>query len=355
MRPAILITGATGLIGGDVLARLLRAHPGLRAVAIVRDPRRLGPALRQPRVVPVRGDLLAGGLGLDRGVRRRLAGEVGAVLHFAADTRFSQRHEDAQAVNVGGTARLLELVAEWPGVERVVFASTAFAVGRRTGLVRPGAGAPPEGWVNAYERSKHDAEALVRASGRPWLVVRPSTVVYDAAADAITQTNAVHRALRIFHGGLAAMVPGEPDSPVDVVTADYVADGIARLALREDVAGETLHLCAGRGAMALGELLDVAHAHWSRDAAWRRRGIPRPAIAPLEIYRLMEASVEETGSPVLVRVTRSLAHFAPQLAHPKRFDTSRTDRLLGFAAAPVASFWGRMLARLEASGWAAAA
>ncbi|MBW3554257.1 MAG: hypothetical protein KY466_12135, partial [Gemmatimonadetes bacterium] len=122
-----------------------------------------------------------------------------------------------------------------------------------------------------------------------------------------------------------------------------------------DAAGRTLHLCAGVGAMALGELLDDAHAHWSLDDAWRRRRIERPAIVDLDTWRLMERSVEETGSAVLVRVTRALSHFAPQLAYPKRFDTSDTDRLLGFSAPPVRTFWTRMLRSMGGTRKAVAA
>lgn len=345
MRGAILVTGATGLLGGGVLRRLLAARPHLRAYVVARQPARV--PHHGGRVTPLRGDLLQPGLGISARDRAALARDVRAVLHFAADTRFSQTRAEASAVNVGGTARILELAADSPGVERFVLASTAFAAGRLTGVVAPGDGPGDAGWVNAYERSKHEAEDLVRQAGRPWVIFRPSTAVYDAAAGAITQVNAVHRALRVIHGGLAAMVPGEASSPVDLVTADYVADAIARLAFEEETLGETLHLCAGAGAMPLGELLDRAYRHWSRDDGWRRRGIPRPAITDLETYRLMERSVEETGSAVLVRVTRSLSHFAPQLAYPKRFDTARTDALLGRRAPCVASFWEAVLERMR--------
>ncbi|HUG39523.1 MAG TPA: SDR family oxidoreductase [Longimicrobiales bacterium] len=353
MNDAILVTGATGLLGGDTLRRLLAAHPRLTAYALARDLARLPADLRCRRVIPLRGDLLRPGLGLDSVVRARLRREVRAVLHFAADTRFSQTREGAVAVNVRGTERVLELAAE-VGAQRVVFASTAFVVGRRTGRVQPGAGAA-DGWVNHYERSKHEAEDAVRASGLAWLILRPSTVVFDAEADAVTQVNAVHRALRVFRAGLAAMVPGEESSPVDVVTADYVAEASARLAFHPEAEGRTLHLCAGDGAMPVGELLDEAHAHWSRDEGWRRRRVERPALTGLETWRLMERSVEETGSPRLVSVIRSLSHFAPQLAYPKRFDTSATDALLGFPAPPVRTFWTRMLERLEDAGKVVAA
>jgi hypothetical protein len=36
----------------------------------------------------------------------------------------------------------------------------------------------------------------------------------------------------------------------------------------------------------------------------------------------------------------------PQLAHPKIFDTTNTDALLGYSAPPVMSFWANMVAAL---------
>jgi hypothetical protein len=47
----------------------------------------------------------------------------------------------------------------------------------------------------------------------------------------------------------------------------------------------------------------------------------------------------------------SLSHFAPQLALPKRFDTTLADTALGEAAPLVAAYWTRMLDHLLASNW----
>lgn len=348
---AVFLTGATGLVGGGVLERLLRAHPRLRMYALARDPARL--AGWSPRLVPVAGDLLRPGLGVEAGMRARLARQVGAVLHFAADTEFSQSEENAREVNVRGTERVLELAAEWPGVERVVFASTAFVAGRAEGHVteevEPGAG-----WVNAYEWSKHQAEARVRGCGRAWTILRPSTLVFDAGAGVVRQVNAVHRSLRLWHSGLAPMIPGTEDTPVDVVPSDWICDAVARLALHPDTAGRTLHLCAGQGALPLWDLLELTHGVWARSAEWRRRSVSLPALADLETYRLFESSVLEAGDARLARVVRSLSHFVPQLAHPKHFDTSAAEALLEEGAPPARAWWGRMLEHLAVTRWAAA-
>ncbi len=353
----ILITGATGLIGGAVLRSLL-ATPGAvrRAYVLVRDPRAWSaiasslPA-RGQATIALTGDLTLPGLGLDDEVRGKLARQVTMVIHSAADTSFSQTLGHARAINTVGTRNVLELANAMPELRRLVHVSTAFVAGAVTGRILERDNGAPAAWVNAYEQSKYEAEQLVRASTSEWVILRPSTVVCDSTDGGISQINAVHRALRLYYHGLASMIPGDESSPVDVVHGAYVARAIADLAARAESAGETYHLCAGAGALPLGELLDTTYAIWADAPAWKRRSVVRPALTDLATYRLFEQSVEEVGDARLRQAVASLSHFVPQLTLPKQFDTTRTDAALGYAAPEARSFWPRVVAELLASGW----
>ena len=53
------------------------------------------------------------------------------------------------------------------------------------------------------------------------------------------------------------------------------------------------------------------------------------------------------------RTARALSHFAPDMAFPKRFDTTMADAMLGTAAPPVAAFWPGMVSRLVQLPWEA--
>jgi nucleoside-diphosphate-sugar epimerase len=353
----ILVTGATGLVGRRVVASLLRCTDA-SIVVLVRDPVRcqaiaahVGAATS--RVTPIRADITRPGLGMDaRALRRRLA-SPSLVIHSAADIVFSRSLADARRVNTDGTRNVTELATSFPHA-RLAYVSTAFVVGRRTGAIADGDDAGDAGWVNSYEQSKHEAEAIVRSSGLEYVIARPSTIVCNDVRGGVTQVNAVHRALRLYHAGLASMMPGTEDTPIDVIPADWVADAIVNLALARQASGETVNLCAGEGALPLGRLLDRTYALWSRDPAWRRRGVARPALSDLPTYELFERSVELVGDARLKRITRSLSHFVPQLALPKHFDTSRARALLCDAAPPVSAYWDRMLEGLLASNWSAA-
>ena len=345
---SFFVTGATGLVGRRVVDELL-SDPGVAQVFVLaRDLRRLGGVRIADgrRVIPIRGDISMEGLGIDIATRRHMAREITGVIHCAANTSFSQALEDARLINREGTRRVLELSAEWTRVGRWVHVSSAFVQGDRTGFVPDDDNPSPTSWLNAYEQSKAEAEALVRGERDDWVIARPSTIVCDDVAGTITQVNAVHRALRLYSGGLAAMLPGTDESTLDVVTTDYVARGIARMATEPGLERQTFHLCAGKGAIPLDDLLELTHQAFRRSEAWRRKGIARPVRADLATYRVFERAVEDVASERVKAAVRALGFFVPQLAYPKRFCTARTDALLGQRAPAVREFWTNMVAAL---------
>jgi len=353
---SIFITGATGFLGRETLTRLLAADPRLRAFVLVRDVGRWSQVERERghgRVIPVQGDLCTDGLGLPPDARARIANEVTTIVHLAANTTFSSPLDHARAVNTLGTRHVLEIAGDCASAAHVAYVSTAFVAGRRTGVIAEDGQSASAGWVNAYEQSKYEAEQLVKEHASSWVILRPSTVVCDDVGGQVTQMNAVHRALNLYRQGLVAMMPGVTGSTVDAVTTSYVADGIALLALREDAAGKTVHLCAGEGALRLDELLDITYARWATDPVWRKRGIVRPAITDLPTYALFERTIEEIADASLKRIARALSHFVPQLALPKVFDTTNAEALLGRTAPPVRDFWLPMLDHMLATQSAA--
>lgn len=352
----VLVTGATGMVGEEVLRRILAAWPELEAFVLVREDagwialsRRLGNLAA--RVTPVRGDITEERLGLEPLVRRRVELQTTAIVHAAADTSFSRPLDRARAINTSGTRNVIELARGCPRVERLAFVSTAFVAGRNTGTVMEQDNGAEAGWVNAYEQSKYEAEALVRASGVPWTIMRSSTIACHDAEGCVTQINAVHRALRIYHRGLAAMMPGDRANPLDVVTASFVGDAVARLTVDPRAESQTVHLCAGRNALTLGELVDTAYDVWAADPAWRKRRVERAMITDARTYKLFEDAVHETGDPRLRSILTSLSYFIPQLALPKVFDTSIADDLLGSPPPCSREFWLPMLRRLLATNW----
>lgn len=145
----ILLTGATGVIGGELLPILLGQGEEVRVLA--RDPRKLG-GLR------VKVQIALGDLADPYPIRNAMRG-VETIIHLAATIR-DQPRGTIEELNGLATARLLRS-AERAGVKRFVFFSAIGATGfQRT----------------RFFRSKAIAEEAVRGSSLDTTVFAPSIV-----------------------------------------------------------------------------------------------------------------------------------------------------------------------------------
>ncbi|HKY61366.1 MAG TPA: SDR family oxidoreductase [Gemmatimonadota bacterium] len=363
MDGTILVTGGTGTVGRELVRRLAAEPTGQRIAVLSRAAGRATGRL-EPDVAFVQGDLRAGpGLGLSADIRADLAAEVTEVIHCAAETRFSLPIEEVRAVNVAGTRDLLEFAADCRRLRKVGCFSTVYVAGRRTGrfteddLADDGAG-----FANTYELSKSEMEREVRGrmADLPVAIYRLSTVIGDSVTGAVTGWNAFHHALRLLYHGLAPMVPGNPATPVDLVSVNYVADASHWLFRQRFEAGRTYHLCSGpERSGTLAELIDaVIDAFRLVRPGWRRRAIERPAVVDAATYELFVRSVEETGNEVLIGAARVVQSFATQLAFPKQFDDAHAAALLegsGYRPVPTIEFLPKVVRTCVETEWGARA
>jgi len=361
MRRTVLVTGGTGTLGRELVARLA-ADERAAIVVLTRDVTR-ATAILPPAVRAVAGDVRAGGtLGLSQGDRRNLAASVTDIVHCAAETTFNRPLAEARLANVDGTRAVLAFARDCARLERMVCFSTVYVAGRATGCFGEGDVGGAQGFVNSYEQSKAEMEALVRESmpSLPVALYRLSTIIGNSGTGAVTGYNAVHHALRLLYQGLAPMVPGREGALVDLIPLDFAVDAAHHLFVRDFTAGATSHLCAGTSSSAsLGALLDATTAAFERHRpAWRKRSIARPALVDLDTYELFVRSVEEAGNQVLLQATRAVQAFAYQLAYPKVFDARRADAALapvGIHAPPVLDYYDKIVRWCIEMNWGAPA
>ncbi len=260
----ILLTGATGVVGGALLPDLLDAGHSVRA--LVRDPRRLG--ARRVDVSLVLVDLAD-----PHGLRHALRG-VDTVIHLAAAIR-DQPPRRVEEINGLGTLRLLQ-AAEAAGVERFVFFSALNATPfQRT----------------RFFRSKAVAEAAVRDSPLSTTVFAPS-IIYDRDAPwvKIMRRLSLLPVLPISGSGQALYQPIWAQDVARCVLAVLERDGDGRFELAgpEVLSYEQMARLIAAAAGHQRPLVHVPLPLVRSSLIWLRRIFGEPVFATWEEAELLE-------------------------------------------------------------------
>ena len=264
----IFLTGATGLLGGEILKSVLASEPHARVIVLVRgDPARYANLIDGPlraefasRVEPVWGDLEKPGLGLDGCVRAAITERMTHVIHSAASIDFAMPYAAAHAVNYDGTARVYDLAREARHLQAFAHVSTAYVAGRRTGIVTEDELEHDAGFVNAYEHTKYESEQFLRArmGELPIAVYRTVTMIGNSHDGIVRQFNYLHHSLRFLYHGLVPVIPADPSMHVDLIPADWAGDAVRFLTLHKFRQGATYHLCSGpQNSFSIHEFIDV--------------------------------------------------------------------------------------------------
>jgi thioester reductase-like protein len=353
MNEHVLLTGGTGFVGSRLLRKWLRDSEARVSVLVrprgdedarARAERLLGKlGLREigtaadGRLDVLAGDLTAPRLGLDDGIRKGLAETLTGVIHAGATVRFNLPLEDAWAVNTAGTASLLALARDCRQLDRFVHVSTAFVAGCREGRIGEDELDAGQNHHNSYERSKFEAERLVRAAMQdlPVTVLRPTIISCDLQTGEVPSGSAIYRVLEGYARGNLSALLGNPAVLLDLVPVDFVVDASFAIAARADSVGHGYHLSAAPdGLITLAEMCDLASRTFAREAL--------TVVAPDDLAG---------GSPRGLDGDSEFSFYAPYLSGHRRFDTANSRRVLaeaGIRVPAVASYFevmGRFISR----------
>jgi thioester reductase-like protein len=320
------ITGFPGFIGRRVVARLLADDPQARVIALVEQrmldsARAVAEGIGAERVELLVGDIADRRLGLSDEDYERVRCEVRRVHHLAAIYNLAVPLEIAQRVNVDGTGNVLDLCAAAESLERLVYISTAYVAGMRTGVVYEHELVMGQAFKNHYESTKFQAEVWAQQmlDRVPTTILRPAIVVGDSRTGETEKFDGPYYILRAIARShrLGRALPqfGRADASFNVVPVDYVVDAI--VAAGEDPAtiGQTLHL-VDPDPLKANELVTLL----SREYAGRD---PQGQIPPgLVTATLRVRSLRE-------RLDNIPAESIAYLNHPVTYDARRAVDLLG--------------------------
>lgn len=307
----MLLTGATGLLGGYILRDALRQELPVavlvRATASLSARRRIDAVLAPwetrralPRPVVLEGDLSEPGLALSNKDCAWLKAHCDRVLHSAASISFyrDERTGEPYRTNVDGTRHLLELCHDL-NLAEFHHVSTAYVCGRRHGRVFEPELEVGQEFGNDYERSKVAAEALVQSAhlGKPPTIYRPSIIVGDSETGYTTTFHGFYTPVQLawclakaglLNEGLEdlflAQLGLSGSERKNIVPVDWVSRVILRIALDPQSHGRTYHLTSDQPPTAADLAAAISDALRSRPAgsADRSGGPDLPA-------QLMEA------------------------------------------------------------------
>ena len=254
----ILLTGATGFLGGAILDELLE-HTAAEIVCLVRNPDNLA-RMRDSqagRLRTVTGDLAHPRLGLGEPRFLELGSDIDAVVHCGAAVNWVYTYTGLRAANVLGTLELLRLACR-RGISFHFISSLSVCYAADGPALADEAFDALEhlrGVHLGYAQSKVVGEALVRtagARGLPVRIYRPALISGHSDTGAFNESDLITALVRgCVHMGTAP----DLDWKLDCQPVNIVARSILELS---GEAGPVFHLGHPRP------------RHWRECVLWMR-------------------------------------------------------------------------------------
>jgi dephospho-CoA kinase len=322
-----LVTGFPAFTAKRMIAKLLANEPTTKLYVLAQqkfadEAQRLLLSLDAgPRAEVLVGDVCDMDLGLSSAEYRALSKELTWIHHLAGIYFMGVDDATARRVNVTGTRTVLDLARDCGRLERVVHWSTAMVSGDRRGTFYEEDLEAGQKFHNGYERTKYEAERLVRGALRqlPITILRPGIIVGDSRTGEIDKLDGPYYLIVLIAtnaSGMRLPILGRGDNPLHLVPIDYVIDAAWHIGRQERSAGKTFHIVdpAPQTARAVFEAV-AEHANTEKP----RGSIPRP---------LARAVLKTPG---LARLGRGPLAFVDVLDHAVHYDQTNTIAALAGA------------------------
>lgn len=256
----IFLTGATGLVGGELLVELSRRKDITKIYCLVRAADALSGTERLKKIFALRNDpfdphkiiAIPGDL-RDQSLTEKLISlkelqTVDVVIHSAANTSFSRIYNVmVEEINIHGLYKILQWAKQLPNLSTFLYIGTATICGKNvTNTVIYEDQSPDinSSHVVRYTYTKMQGELLLRNElpGEKILIARPSIIMGDSRpitprSPVILWALATINALRLC--------PFNEHAKLDIISADFAAAAIINLLFAKRRQYEVYHVSAG--------------------------------------------------------------------------------------------------------------
>ncbi|MFI9271288.1 SDR family oxidoreductase [Kitasatospora sp. NPDC052896] len=325
-----LVTGATGVVGVELVDQLSGPDGGPSVVRTARRP--TDPALVSWRIG-------------HEPPPAELSGHWDVIVHAAASTRWTLSRSEAVAANIEPLRAVLALADTDTHLVQV---STAYVGGARN--PEDLRGEEFAGYRNGYEWSKAVCEEIVREEHRgPLTVVRPPLIVGRRTDGGISRFSGPYTLLQALVSGLAAVVVGDPGGRAEISPVDQVAAVIAGAVRGTPPSSPRTEVIAGgQRSLRLDTLLDVACRTINEcRAAHGAAPIERPPIVPVDGWnRFFLPLAERYLSPLQTQAVKLLAMFQSYTSMGEPFEPTHAVADPAAVMAGAVRYWAARRPRL---------
>ena len=355
MKKVIFMTGATGLVGGNLIHHFLEDKNVSRLYLLARGKNDEDAKQRVHKTMKVfspqidkldphnkirilAGDITRNNLALSNETYDELTNNLTHIVHSAANVKFQQSLENAMLVNFQGTKNVFELarsVNATNGISKIAYISTAYTCGEHEGVFYEDDSFRPSMFANSYERSKYESDAYVQSlfNELPVTIFRPSIIVGDSESGITNVFNGLYGPLEMIFMRLIRFLPGRKNTKMDIVPVDYVSKAIVNIMnLGKFSDGKIFHLTSGTDKLVeAGEVIKYATDFYS--LMMSNAGSQKLQTGFLDSEKYLKYKNSLSGAKATI--SKTLESFAPYTTLNRTFDNTKTlDALRGSGLSP---------------------